>query len=76
MPRLSADTSISSSVKALSSQAHNHTLYRPTNRDAFRVHEILQRTLDQFRQMVGQCLVTDVVQVVVVWVLRHPAIKV
>lgn len=76
MPRLSAETSISSSVKTLSSWIDSRTLYGPTNRNTFRVHEILQRIFNQFGQVVGQCLVTDIVQIVIVWILSHPAIKV
>jgi DNA-binding IscR family transcriptional regulator len=51
-------------------------MHQLTDRNTFRIHEILQRVLDQFRQVIRQCLMADVVQIVIVGVLRHPAVKV
>ena len=47
-----------------------------TDGDTFRPNEVVERILDELRKMVGKMLVADVVQVVVVRIPRHPAVKV
>ena len=47
-----------------------------TNSDALGIDKIIQRGLNQLRQMVGYVLVAGVVQVVVVGILQHAFVKV
>jgi hypothetical protein len=47
-----------------------------TNGDTFRIYEIVQRILNELRQVIRQVLMTDVVEIVVVWILRHTPVKV
>ena len=47
-----------------------------TDRDTFRVDEIVQSSFDQLRKMIRQMLMTDIVQIVVIRVLCHSTVKV
>ena len=76
MPKLSAETSISSSNHFRNIQQDKQAVNQLTDRDTFRVDEIVQSSFDQLRKVIRQMLVTNVMQVVVIRVLRHPAIKV
>ena len=47
-----------------------------TDGNAFRANEVIERILDELRKMVGQMLVTDVAEVIVVRILRHTPVEV
>ena len=75
MPRLRGDTSISSSANADQSEARNYKVRR-TDGNTLRIDQIIQRILNEFRQVVREVLMANVVQVIIIRVLRHPPIKV
>ena len=75
MPRLRGDTSISSSSNADKSEARNYKVRR-TDGNTLRVDQIIQRILNEFRQVVREVLMANVVQVIIIRVLCHPSIEV
>ena len=75
MPRLRGDTSISSSANAGQSIARNYKVRR-TDGNTLRIDQIIQRILNEFRQVVREMLMANVMQVIIIRVLRHPPIEV
>lgn len=75
MPRFKGDTSISSSRKRVRKKSQE-LLQTLTDGDTLRIDEIGESVLNEFRQMVRQMLMADVVQVVIIGILGHTAIEV
>ena len=75
MPRFKAETSISSSGKTCEKENTGYTSKR-TDRDALGVHKVTQGGFHKLREVVRQMLVANIVQIIVVGVLRHPPIEI